>query len=98
MILFQFFFSSRRRHTRLTCDWSSDVCTSDLVATLEERGAMEYTVVVNAPAADEAVFKYLAPYAGCAMGQHWMDHGEARSEERRVGNECRRRAVLLEIG
>jgi F-type H+-transporting ATPase subunit alpha len=46
------------------------------VATLEEHGAMEYTVVVNAPAADEAVFKYLAPYAGCAMGQHWMDNGE----------------------
>jgi F-type H+-transporting ATPase subunit alpha len=46
------------------------------VATLEEYGAMEYTVVVNAPAADEAVFKYLAPYAGCAIGQHWMDNGE----------------------
>jgi F-type H+-transporting ATPase subunit alpha len=47
------------------------------VATLEEHGALEYTVVVNAPASDEAVFKYLAPYAGCAMGQHWMDNGEA---------------------
>jgi F-type H+-transporting ATPase subunit alpha len=47
------------------------------VATLAEHGAMEYTVVVNAPAGDEAVFKYLAPYAGCAMGQHWMDNGEA---------------------
>ena len=47
------------------------------VATLEEHGAMEYTVVVNAPAADEAVFKYLAPYAGCAIGQHWMDNGDA---------------------
>jgi F-type H+-transporting ATPase subunit alpha len=47
------------------------------VATLAEHGAMDYTVVVNAPAADEAVFKYLAPYAGCAMGQHWMDNGEA---------------------
>ncbi len=46
------------------------------VATLEEHGAMEYTVVVNAPAADEAVFKYLAPYGGCAMGQHWMESGE----------------------
>ncbi|MFN8028155.1 MAG: F0F1 ATP synthase subunit alpha [Acidimicrobiia bacterium] len=46
------------------------------VATLEEHGAMDYTVVVNAPAADEAVFKYLAPYAGCAIGQHWMDNGE----------------------
>jgi F-type H+-transporting ATPase subunit alpha len=47
------------------------------VATLEEHGALEYTVVVNAPAADEAVFKYLAPYTGCAIGQHWMDSGEA---------------------
>ena len=46
------------------------------VATFEEYGAMEYTVVVNAPAADEAVFKYLAPYTGCAIGQHWMDNGE----------------------
>jgi len=46
------------------------------VATLEERGAMEYTVVVVAPASDPAPFKYLAPYAGCAMGQHWMEHGE----------------------
>jgi F-type H+-transporting ATPase subunit alpha len=46
------------------------------VATLEAHGAMEYTVVVNAPAADQAVFKYLAPYAGCAMGQHWMDNGD----------------------
>src|SRR6476646_4778381 len=46
------------------------------VATLENHGAMDYTVVVNAPAADEAVFKYLAPYAGCAIGQHWMDNGE----------------------
>ena len=47
------------------------------VATLADHGAMDYTVVVNAPAADEAVFKYLAPYAGCAIGQHWMDNGEA---------------------
>ncbi len=47
------------------------------VATLTERGAMEYTVVVVAPASDPAPFKYLAPYAGCAMGQHWMEHGEA---------------------
>jgi F-type H+/Na+-transporting ATPase subunit alpha len=46
------------------------------VATLAERGALEYTVVVVAPASDPAPFKYLAPYAGCAMGQHWMEHGE----------------------
>jgi F-type H+-transporting ATPase subunit alpha len=46
------------------------------VETLRERGAMEYTVVVNAPAAEPAPFKYIAPYAGCAMGQHWMENGE----------------------
>ena len=49
---------------------------AQVVSTLEERGAMEYTVVVCAPAADAAPFKYLAPYAGCAMGQHWMENGE----------------------
>ncbi|MCY3851215.1 MAG: F0F1 ATP synthase subunit alpha [Acidimicrobiaceae bacterium] len=46
------------------------------VATLEELGAMEYTVVVNAPASDPAPFKFLAPYGGCAIGQHWMENGE----------------------
>ena len=37
---------------------------------------MEYTVVVVRRASDPAPFKYLAPYAGCAMGQHWMENGE----------------------
>ena len=46
------------------------------VATLEEHQALDYTVVVVASAGDPAPFKYLAPYAGCAMGQHWMEHGE----------------------
>ena len=46
------------------------------VARLEAAGAMEYTVVVVAPASDPAPFKYLAPYTGCAMGQHWMEHGD----------------------
>jgi F-type H+-transporting ATPase subunit alpha len=49
---------------------------ANTVAVLEEHGAMEYTVVVSAPASDSAPFKYLAPYAGCAMGQHWMENGE----------------------
>jgi F-type H+/Na+-transporting ATPase subunit alpha len=49
---------------------------SEVVAALEEYGAMEYTVVVNSPASDPAPFQYLAPYAGCAMGQHWMENGE----------------------
>ncbi|MEM9651707.1 MAG: F0F1 ATP synthase subunit alpha [Actinomycetota bacterium] len=46
------------------------------VALLEEKGAMDYTVAVVAPASDPAPFKFLAPYAGCAMGQHWMENGE----------------------
>jgi len=46
------------------------------VSILEEYGAMEYTVVVVAPASDPAPFKYIAPYAGCAMGQHWMENAE----------------------
>src|SRR5687767_6452110 len=50
---------------------------AEIVATLEAAGSMEYTVVVNSPASDPSPFKYLAPYSGCAMGQHWMEHGEA---------------------
>ncbi|MHB1905353.1 MAG: F0F1 ATP synthase subunit alpha, partial [Acidimicrobiales bacterium] len=45
------------------------------VKTLEDHGALEYTVVVVAGAGDPAPFKYLAPYAGCAIGQEWMDNG-----------------------
>jgi len=45
------------------------------VALLEEAGAMEYTVVVVASAGDPAPYKFLAPYTGCAMGQHWMENG-----------------------
>jgi F-type H+-transporting ATPase subunit alpha len=46
------------------------------VSTLSEHSALEYTVVVVASAGDPAPFKYLAPYSGCAMGQHWMENGE----------------------
>jgi F-type H+-transporting ATPase subunit alpha len=43
---------------------------------LEEAGAMEYTTIVASPASDPAGFKYLAPYTGSAIGQHWMYKGE----------------------
>ena len=43
---------------------------------LEEAGAMEYTTIVAAPASDPAGFKYLAPYTGSAIGQHWMYEGK----------------------
>ncbi|NNN08674.1 MAG: F0F1 ATP synthase subunit alpha [Acidimicrobiaceae bacterium] len=46
------------------------------VKTLEDHGAMDYTVVVVASAGDPAPFKFLAPYAGCAIGQEWMDNGQ----------------------
>jgi F-type H+-transporting ATPase subunit alpha len=49
---------------------------SQTVATFAEHGALAYTVIVAAPASEPAPFKYLAPYAGCAMGQHWMENGE----------------------
>jgi F-type H+-transporting ATPase subunit alpha len=44
--------------------------------TLEDAGAMEYTTIVAAPASDSAGFKYLAPYTGSAIGQHWMYQGK----------------------
>src|SRR5690242_20866006 len=89
-----FFFSSRRRHTRLTCDWSSDVCSSDLagaaILTLYDEVA---AAVCNAGA------------AGAPWGRQWMAMQETslhdrdvapetestRSEERRVGKEGRSR-------
>src|SRR3954454_300548 len=43
---------------------------------LEDAGAMEYTTIVAAPASDPAGFKYIAPYAGSAIGQHWMYAGK----------------------
>ncbi|MFD4369598.1 F0F1 ATP synthase subunit alpha [Rhodococcus sp. NPDC058521] len=45
-------------------------------AALEEQGAMEYTTIVAAPASDSAGFKWLAPYTGSAIGQHWMYEGK----------------------
>lgn len=44
--------------------------------TLEEHGALEYTTIVASPASDPAGIKYLAPYAGSAIGQHWMYNGK----------------------
>ncbi|MBO0897706.1 MULTISPECIES: F0F1 ATP synthase subunit alpha [Arthrobacter] len=49
---------------------------AEIKRTLEEAGAMEYTTIVASPASDPAGFKYLAPYAGSAIGQHWMYGGK----------------------
>jgi F-type H+-transporting ATPase subunit alpha len=48
---------------------------AQVVATLEEHGAMEHSIVVAANAADPAALQYLAPYAGCAMGEEFMEQG-----------------------
>jgi len=47
-----------------------------LVRILEESGAMEYTTIVSASAADSSPMQYIAPYAGCAMGEEWMEEGK----------------------
>ena len=49
---------------------------AEVVETLREQGALEYTVVVNAAASDPAPFQYVAPYSGAAIGAHWMDEGK----------------------
>src|SRR5690348_13507803 len=73
-----FFFSSRRRHTRWTGDWSSDVCSSDLVERCITRvGARQGAVAAASP-------------REAAAGMDAEREG-ARSEERRVGKECRSR-------
>src|SRR6266581_3737522 len=69
--LLSFFFSSRRRHTRWTGDWSSDVCSSDLPSSSATR-------IARAPASRPFSTSSLTTEAG-------------RSEERRVGKECRSR-------
>jgi F-type H+-transporting ATPase subunit alpha len=50
--------------------------TAQVRQDLEDNGAMDYTVIVAAPASDPAGFKYIAPYTGSAIGQHWMYQGQ----------------------
>src|SRR2546430_6728519 len=91
-----FFFSSRRRHTRFDCDWSSDVCSSDLDARLagEDRLAPPQQVAQRGQAdglgdgggQDLVAGRRIARDQGLERGAV-----ELRSEERRVGKECRSR-------
>src|SRR5690606_40486572 len=96
-----FFFSSRRRHTRFSRDWSSDVCSSDLypqftgivreVNTDRASGRVVLTCLDNAERMRTPVL--IPPYA--AYQDYLVDgykrSGLVRSEERRVGKECRSR-------
>ncbi len=49
---------------------------AQLTHTLEEKGAMDYTIIVSATASEAASMQYIAPYAGCAMGEHFMHQGK----------------------
>src|SRR5947207_4199533 len=81
-----FFFSSRRRHTRSLCDWSSDVCSSDL-----SEFNLDGIYHSDRPGGDESQFwlqwKYFDENAPAVV----KSTAGWRSEERRVGKECRSR-------
>jgi F-type H+-transporting ATPase subunit alpha len=53
-----------------------DAAVAGLVASLEEAGALDYTTIINASASQSATLQYLAPYAGCAIGEYFMNQGE----------------------
>src|SRR5256885_5813569 len=89
-----FFFSSRRRHTRLQGDWSSDVCSSDLASAGWAPSAASPTAASRLPrkARRRTSWKFLD--IACLLKSHactCMGQERARSEERRVGKECRSR-------
>src|SRR5205085_6833092 len=94
-----FFFSSRRRHTRFDCDWSSDVCSSDLITRIGVVGigTMGSGIAqVAATSGFETVVVDLAPEAlarGTGAINASLERLVVRSEERRVGKECRARAA-----
>src|SRR2546430_4150191 len=91
-----FFFSSRRRHTRFDCDWSSDVCSSDLIETIERDGVTMLRRPEDGwrPRDGFALTDIGSDLAG-ALDQAnyciWCHNQGKRSEERRVGKECRSR-------
>src|SRR5690606_39731359 len=89
-----FFFSSRRRHTRFSRDWSSDVCSSDLFGDDVLEGRPVSATSTHEDANDPAVvtsgtFAVRDPWRSGRLPDGSVD--EARSEERRVGKECRSR-------
>src|SRR2546430_5811046 len=91
-----FFFSSRRRHTRFDCDWSSDVCSSELrrIAALSLLAVLLLLAAATGPVgiglASLAALVGLVPVALRVRRVHLMA-SLLRSEERRVGEECRSR-------
>src|SRR5438105_15501979 len=90
---FLFFFSSRRRHTRSTRDWSSDVCSSDLLL-LGERALLLFEPERVKEGLLDVALELEKKQRAFAQKQGIKLYGElrlGRSEERRVGRECRTR-------
>src|SRR5689334_24004827 len=94
-----FFFSSRRRHTRWNCDWSSDVCSSDLscertvkadVVAFDQPFFYNRLGAVNPAGMIYALRRDVQPKSGTTLSPG------NRSEERRVGKECRSRSARFE--
>src|SRR5260221_9506638 len=91
--IFFFFFSSRRRHTRSLCDWSSDVCSSDLYLLLIPSALHCCHTLNEVCGMSMCVTPRCAKASTTALVKHGMPPtwGDSRSEERRVGKECRSR-------
>src|SRR5690606_39354727 len=98
--LFVFFFSSRRRHTRFSRDWSSDVCSSDLVEVIRP-GAFDETLAekpdVSARVQHQGGLMAIGRTTNGTLRLKTDKQGlqYERSEERRVGKECRCRGVAV---
>src|SRR5260370_30664377 len=91
-----FFFSSRRRHTRFKCDWSSDVCSSDLTRHSEHAHERACFCLTVSGGFDESFGRRTIrckplSVLFCPPYQLHRDTFGGRSEERRVGKECRSR-------
>src|SRR5689334_23702847 len=92
-----FFFSSRRRHTRWNCDWSSDVCSSDLRTTIDFGKLLDF-LRGNRRLVRAHAYRPTSPQPGddqmflqAVKGLGYRITTKNRSEERRVGKECRSR-------
>src|SRR5690606_41145035 len=95
VLLYLFFFSSRRRHTRFSRDWSSDVCSSDLIekAVLQQienllSGKLDARLNTSEP---EGMVEIATAMNMLSEKMQKTHKQQVRSEERRVGKECRSR-------
>src|SRR5690606_40467544 len=93
VVLLGFFFSSRRRHTRFSRDWSSDVCSSDLAQVYKGHYLSDNDLLDSRPSAGPFVIRPDLQTQHYGLNTHYVFNHRRfsyrRSEERRVGKECR---------